>query len=398
MRPKFLALLLSPIGVLLLSAVRLLVVSDYNTTTATTVAASGGYVNTLLGSIAPLVPTLVPFVALLLLLFRQFFLSALAFAVTLFIAPTSLSLPVTRHLAIVDEHRVVTAISQHRAISVVVFLFILLAAWTYHRSLSDAISAVLAVVVVFGIVLTLSHSPGSLPGAIHVANTDEHRLIGWVTGNAPEAALIGFFACISLWIYHQHPGGAITTIVAVLATVALFPYVYNLYPLPHGGGYYEAVIKQPWINAEQFRLRSGRVVYGYALSNQNRWFTILLAKSRKIAYIPASHIISQSVCQVPVDGQPKQYPPLVTLLYSPPPQLPHCADYDSTKVTSVVARGQSLHAISLRIHVSPGRIIAITNEYQHQRLSGALAAYEKSRDWRSAAPAGQRFWYYPPVS
>jgi hypothetical protein len=83
--------LLSPIGLLLISATRLLIISDYNTTTATTIAASGGYVDTVLGTVMPLVPIFLPYLALALLLFKRFILSALAFGAALLVSPTRLA-------------------------------------------------------------------------------------------------------------------------------------------------------------------------------------------------------------------------------------------------------------------------------------------------------------------
>ena len=55
------ALLVTPVGLALISAVRLLIISNYNVTTAVTVAESGGYINTFLGSLIPLVPVLMPY-------------------------------------------------------------------------------------------------------------------------------------------------------------------------------------------------------------------------------------------------------------------------------------------------------------------------------------------------
>ena len=54
---RSIALILSPVGLLLISAGRLIIVSNFNTTTAVTIASSGGFVNTLLGTVIPLVPT-----------------------------------------------------------------------------------------------------------------------------------------------------------------------------------------------------------------------------------------------------------------------------------------------------------------------------------------------------
>src|SRR5262249_43266539 len=91
-----LALLLSPVGVLLLAATRLMIVSDYNGNTALAILHSGGYVNTLLGTIIPLMPILMPYIALLLLLLDQMIASLLAFLAALLISPV----PVTRKVAL----------------------------------------------------------------------------------------------------------------------------------------------------------------------------------------------------------------------------------------------------------------------------------------------------------
>lgn len=86
-----LALLLSPVGVILIAATRLMIISDYNTNTALAILRSAGYVNTLLGSIIPLVPILMPWIALLLLWLNQMIASLLAFAAALLISPAALT-------------------------------------------------------------------------------------------------------------------------------------------------------------------------------------------------------------------------------------------------------------------------------------------------------------------
>jgi hypothetical protein len=59
-RSATIALLVSPIGVLFVSAARLLIISDYNPATASGVVSSGGYVDALLGMVLPLIPLVVP--------------------------------------------------------------------------------------------------------------------------------------------------------------------------------------------------------------------------------------------------------------------------------------------------------------------------------------------------
>jgi len=77
--------------VILLAATRLMIVSDYNSNTALAILRSAGYVNTLLGSIIPLVPILMPWIALLLLWLNQVVASLLAFAAALLISPAALT-------------------------------------------------------------------------------------------------------------------------------------------------------------------------------------------------------------------------------------------------------------------------------------------------------------------
>lgn len=85
---RAIAVVLTPFGLALISAVRLLIISDYNTTTAATIASSGGYVNTLLGTLISIIPVFMPYLALLLIAFRRFMLSAMALVAAALISPT----------------------------------------------------------------------------------------------------------------------------------------------------------------------------------------------------------------------------------------------------------------------------------------------------------------------
>ena len=88
---------------ILVAATRLMIVSDYNTNTALAILRSGGYVNTLLGSIIPLVPILMPWIALLLLYLNQMIASLLAFAAALLISPVTLT---RQHVLSIAQHDV----------------------------------------------------------------------------------------------------------------------------------------------------------------------------------------------------------------------------------------------------------------------------------------------------
>ena len=90
-RSATIALLVSPIGVLFLSAVRLLIISDYNPVTASAIVSSGGYVNALLGTVIPVIPLLLPYIALILLFFDRVIPGLLALLTTALISPTAMS-------------------------------------------------------------------------------------------------------------------------------------------------------------------------------------------------------------------------------------------------------------------------------------------------------------------
>jgi hypothetical protein len=124
-RSTTIALLLSPVGILLISVTRLLVISNYNAATASTIASSGGYINTLLGSFIPVVPLLMPYFALVLLFLDRVALAILALFATALTSPSALSKSDIVKTAYKDGHRY--ANTAHFRVLLVVFLVFLLA-------------------------------------------------------------------------------------------------------------------------------------------------------------------------------------------------------------------------------------------------------------------------------
>jgi hypothetical protein len=101
-----------PVGLLLISAGRLIIVSNYNTITAVTIISSGGYINTLLGSTIPQVAIFAPYIALILLLMKRFLLSIMLFAFAAFITPSPLSLHDAARVASLDWHHMSQIVSR----------------------------------------------------------------------------------------------------------------------------------------------------------------------------------------------------------------------------------------------------------------------------------------------
>ncbi|MGN6796414.1 MAG: hypothetical protein ACTHJW_28850 [Streptosporangiaceae bacterium] len=344
MRNRWIIWLLSPIGLLLLSAFRLLVVSRYNTTTAIAIAESGGYINTLLGSVIPLLPIFVPYLALILLLAEQYTLTIIAFAFTVVISPTRLRLPVTARLAKLDEHALLNVAANQEALTIAILVVALLVASWHHRSFTEGISTT----VVLAVALALAAAPfvihPTLPEDLRAAFTNIHNLFAWIPRDSTlivQAALAVLVAILLLsnltpkLVAHGMNVKADSPItitamtrvtafaVAVAAAISFFPYLYNIYPLPKHQEYYVTVLRQPWLQTEKITLTSGHVDIGYVLSTADYWFTVLLAKNRTIVYIRDADVASRSVCQ-PKHVKSRRLPPLIPVFYSPPPRIQSC--------------------------------------------------------------------------
>ena len=401
-------LILGPLGLLLISAARLIIVANFNTTTAVTIASSGGFLNTLLGTVIPLVPVFMPYFALILLLTRHFLLSILAFAFTAFITPTSITLTDVLYLVQTDWYHLVIMVSDSRRAIIIAVLVILVLLWIYNRSLLEALSAVVALAVAVALLFALPNL--LLSQRLQLAGNNEHRIVLQASSGAhgfsgPQILMVLIVLAV-VFIFLAYPKSfdgqlegyswLLSVVVALIATLALFPYVRYIYPVPQYRNYYTEAAHSMWLPAEKIELSTHRVYYGYIVSSDGGWFTLLSANSRKIIYLSADDVVGRSVCQPRLTDQPPQYPPLVPWLYNPPPQLPACASYDgTTSLTSFLSKGESLIEISLRIQRCPWTVISVTNAHAHEKISRGLRAYERMHKWYEPTPVGQRFWYYP---
>jgi len=54
-----------------------------------------------------------------------------------------------------------------------------------------------------------------------------------------------------------------TSFVALIATIALFPYVYYIYPVPENHNYYAEAAHTMWLPTERVVLNNHHIYYGY---------------------------------------------------------------------------------------------------------------------------------------
>lgn len=410
---RSIALILSPIGLLLISAARLIIVANFNTTTAVTIASSGGFVNTLLGTFIPLVPVFLPYVALLLLLTRHFLLSIITFIFAAFISPTSITAAESLIVAEAYWNEAVALFYNYQSLAVIILIVIFIGVWSYTRSLVEGLSIIVVMAAVFALVIALPNPYFPLP--VRLANNEEQNLVHNLSARLPSAVFglpeyemlfaLGVLALLfvgyTVFASFVSPGAGVvlrdrfswlvTSIVALVAAIAFFPYLRFVYPIPHNHPYYAEVTHNMWLPEERIELKTRLVYYGYVLSSDSDWFTVLLANSRVIAYLSSDEIVDRSVCQPSMPDQPKQYPPLVSWLYNPPTRLPGCNSPDEIAlITAFLSSGQSLRQISSITHTDPERIINLTNRHFHRKISAALQAYEYEHDWSAPTPVGQK--------
>jgi hypothetical protein len=266
-QPTTIALLLSPIGLVLISATRLLIISNYNPATASTIVSSGSYVDTLLGTVIPLVPIFMPYLALALLFFNRVIASTLALLAALLVSPSQMTMTEVRNLAYQHLQSVLNWASGH----------------------------------LFGLYLL------GVPLLILLA---------------ANLAGVGIYAFLKS--------------VATIASLALIPFVFRVYPFPlnNNNDYYGALLRQPWLPPELIALKSGPHVVGYTLSADSDWFVVLLAGNRTVRYIRADEVASREVCEI---GGRAASKPLVTFI-STVPTVPMCGPPEKRKPSNSQSR------------------------------------------------------------
>ena len=372
-------LLVSPIGLLVISATRLLVISNYSTTTAAAVASSGGYVNTILGTLIPLVPLFLPYLALLFLLFRKPALSLLTFIAAIFVSPTRLA-PLTS-LGSLTSLRVLGSywngfelFSTHHIEQIVISALVLfiITLFAYNEKVNPGLTQETRIAIL--------RAGKSIRESIRELSKktefSEKELKNWASGGRA----IDFTGIAS----------------AALATAILLPYTSYVYPVPRLFVYYENLLRQPWIPPEHITLGSGGFVVGYPLSISDGWATILVEQSRTIKYVPASDVQGRFVCQISSERQSATIASaLVSLSRTRAPQVPTCGSPSSPsslastpglQTTRWTARAMTISSTSFRPVVPLGGLkICTLNQLTATlsvELNGSPAGFQILMDKR----------------
>lgn len=266
------ALALSPFVILIASGTRLLVMANYDTTTATTVAASGGLGETLLGTIVPLLPPFLPAVCVILAIFRQWFLLALAGLCTAIVSPAYATAPAGWEQAY-SSFRV--AVDQ---------------VWNHEWNALWQDSRLVVICAAAGAFLVLSDA------------LITQRSLSWL-------------------LLLLLPVGIA---VASVSTLALL-FVQNVYRVPFDATTYSEALRRPWLPPEEIVLNTGELRIGYMVSDAAGWHTVLNESNRTITYIRVRDVADRKVCRVG-PAPPTPPAPLIRLEGVQAVQLDRCID------------------------------------------------------------------------
>lgn len=296
------ALIASPLVILAASGTRLIVVSDYDTTTATTIAAANGAVGTLLGTTIPLLPVFLPAVFLLLVFVRNLIGAALAAAAMAIVSPIYAEFAEAERIAW-DRWDTMKGLIDERG------------NWLYeHRYEWDRLDEWVG--SVWGDREQLLTQLGPAWGQVMqdwrwqaLLYAGGATVLAFLNGADREsrAGIIGTLVMAAWW--------RILWPVAVgficFMSLAL---VDTLYRIPGDIQTVSEVMHRPWVPAEEVTTKSGERFVGYTMATKDGWFVLLTEPDREIRYFPNLSVTGRKVCNTEERStRPKSLIPLAPI-------------------------------------------------------------------------------------
>jgi hypothetical protein len=290
--------ILSPSVLLFISAVRLLIIANYDPTTADAIASSTGVVGTLLGTLIPIVPALLPLLAIVMIIFRKPILLAFAVIGTVLVSPAYATLN-EAWLETINQFS--AAINAMKASNPGLKKHLLALSWHQDRT-----SLIVGIVIV-----TL------------IALDNYNKLLVSSYRNLWSDSEFSRFDKIFFSV--------VTTLVKLVAAAvsgvlfsAFFFFVTTIYHVPDSVKGMSAVASQPWMPSEEVALKSGTKTFvGYTLNAGDIWFVFLQEKDRTLYYFPEDEVVRRTLCQLPGEQRANRSP-LIKLINIPAPKVPSC--------------------------------------------------------------------------
>ena len=282
---------LSPGVVVFASAIRLLIIANYDPTTALSIAAANGVVGTLLGTLIPLIPPFLPLLALILIALRKPLLFLFAFFGALLVSPGYTTIKSAAHATeqqFINAWRAIN--SSHNS------KHLLTLCWKADRAS-----------VIFGVVV-----------AVIIAIDSHKKIANRVTADETESE-----SSLAATVMMVALGQLIWGLLLVILFAPLFFFTTTIYHIPWNMNEVSSVVSKPWLPTELITVKTGSSRVGYTLSNSDGWYVFLLERTRTIEYIPSDDVVSRTLCLL-IGAQRPDHFPLIKLINAPAPQVTQC--------------------------------------------------------------------------
>lgn len=324
-------LFLSPVVVLFASATRLLLISNYDTTTATTLAASAGVGGTLLGTLVPLLPIFLPAILIFFIIVRRWGLLLLTAVFTALVSPASI------HSVKEAGTILINTIDQIKE------------TWRgvlqVQPGLQDAIIDIALVIWdwvdwIFNIILTALLFPLKLlgfddPSLEPLLRDLWPNFMGlWSNWLWPVRLAVICMVLTLLWALYAPPWNYVPrglpfslsrgflwlpNTVARFLSIAAYGiciaavcgfsalYLQNVYRVPLAKDMPFDILRRPWLPAEKIQMASGNILVGYTMSIGNGWHVFLDEQHRTIHYLRALEVKDRTVCHLREERPPRPF-------------------------------------------------------------------------------------------
>lgn len=246
------ALLMSPLVILIAAATRLIVISNGDTTVASSVASAGGVTGSLLGTVIPLLPPYLPLLVLIFVLYRRLVLAAVIAFSAVLVSPAYGSAS--------DGWRHVMTIVPRLSAQV----------WNgeWNALLKDATGV--SVCVAAGVILAV--------WGISEVRPRGDRFLNLFLGQV-RYIFLGLFC------------GAICILGFLFSAI--------VYRVPFDVQNAAQIMRRPWLPAEEIHTNEGKVYIGFVVSSADGWFLVMAENNRELQYIKADSVVERLVCTPP---------------------------------------------------------------------------------------------------
>jgi hypothetical protein len=301
---SFKAWLLSPVILLFLSACRLLLVANYDTTTAMTISSTVGAISTLLGTMIPILSAYLPALALFFAAIRNWRSALLAGFAALLISPAQKNLRET----VDGMHQQVASL-----------LSGLETDGLAHLLTRGDLAWITAFAVAWtGIGMALRQYPPSGYAFYFIEPEDE---TAQQDDAAPPAVTLADF------------GKQALVLALFLTGIAGFMFVQNAYSMTFSLAHLSQTVRLPWLPPEEITVeeeeRKTTKQVAYVLSVSGEWTVLLDEEHRTISYVPSSQVKARKVCELPATSTAHD-PPVIKLEGAERPDLEDCGLQEST--------------------------------------------------------------------